>query len=149
MSDVKALGLTQEVHLQLSASSRGEGGGIPGEEETFVDIRRNTGGVGDFLAPYCRWDAGAGAASRIYYPGIESCSPPTLSHLRVSFRPESRLRHRCSCAYLPISPLHAQFHFPLPYSRPAVSSAGAWLSLKLSHLSFIPTYVPFTPSDSG
>ncbi len=43
MSDVKALGLTQEVHLKLSGLSRGEGSGIPGVEVKFVDIRRNTG----------------------------------------------------------------------------------------------------------
>ncbi len=52
MSDVKALGLTQEVHLKLFGLSRGEGGGIPGVEVKFVDIRRNTGGEGDFLALY-------------------------------------------------------------------------------------------------
>ncbi len=52
MSDVKALGLTQEVHLKLFGLSRGEGSGIPGVEVKFVDIRRNTGGEGDFLALY-------------------------------------------------------------------------------------------------
>ncbi len=52
MSDVKALGLTQEVHLKLSGLSRGEGSRIPGVEVKFVDIRRNTGGEGDFLALY-------------------------------------------------------------------------------------------------
>ena len=52
MSDVKALGLTQEVHLKLSCWSKGGGSGIPGVEVKFVDIRRNTGGEGDFLALY-------------------------------------------------------------------------------------------------
>jgi hypothetical protein len=52
VSDVKALGLTQEVHLKLFGLSRGEGSGIPGVEVKFVDIRRNTGGEGDFLALY-------------------------------------------------------------------------------------------------
>ncbi len=52
MSGVKALGSTQEVHLKLSGLSRGEGSGIPGVEVKFVDIRRNTGGEGDFLALY-------------------------------------------------------------------------------------------------
>ncbi len=52
MSDVKALGLTQEVRLKLFGLSRGEGSGIPGVEVKFVDIRRNTGGEGDFLALY-------------------------------------------------------------------------------------------------
>jgi len=52
VSDVKALSSTQEVHLKLSSLSRGEGSGIPGVEVKFVDIRRNTGGEGDFLALY-------------------------------------------------------------------------------------------------
>jgi hypothetical protein len=46
---VKSLGSTQELHLKLSALSGGEGSGIPGVEVKFVDIRRNTGGEGDFL----------------------------------------------------------------------------------------------------
>jgi len=49
---VKSLGLTQDVHLKLSGWSRGEESGIPGVEVKFVDIRRNTGGEGDFLALY-------------------------------------------------------------------------------------------------
>ena len=49
---MKSLGLTQEVHLKLSGSSKGEESGIPGVEVEFVDIRRNTGGEGDFLALY-------------------------------------------------------------------------------------------------
>ena len=51
-SDVKSLGSTQEVHLKLSRSSREEESGIPGVEVKFVDIRRNTGGEGDFLVLY-------------------------------------------------------------------------------------------------
>ncbi len=49
MPDVKAQGLTLEVHLELVGLSSGEGSGIPGVEVKFVDIRRNTGGEGDFL----------------------------------------------------------------------------------------------------
>ncbi len=49
---MKAHGLTVEVHLKLAVlSTRGEGG-IPGVEVKFVDIGRNTGGEGDFLAGY-------------------------------------------------------------------------------------------------
>ncbi len=51
-SDVKARGLTPEVHLKLRDLSMGEGSGIPGVEVKFVDIRRNTGGEGDFLDQY-------------------------------------------------------------------------------------------------
>ncbi len=47
--DVKAQGLTLEGHLELVGLSSGEGSGIPGVEVKFVDIRRNTGGEGDFL----------------------------------------------------------------------------------------------------
>ncbi len=46
---MKSLGSTQELHLKLLALSGGEESGIPGVEVKFVDIRRNTGGEGDFL----------------------------------------------------------------------------------------------------
>jgi hypothetical protein len=46
---VKALSLTQEVHLKLIGLSIGEGSGIPGVAVKCVDIRRNTGGEGGFL----------------------------------------------------------------------------------------------------
>ena len=49
---MKALGSTEEVHLKLPVLSVGEGSGIPGVEVKFVDIRRNTGGEGDFLDQY-------------------------------------------------------------------------------------------------
>ncbi len=45
-------GSTPEVHLILFGLSMGEGSGIPGVEVKFVDIRRNTGGEGDFLDQY-------------------------------------------------------------------------------------------------
>ena len=49
---MKSLGLTEEVRGKLPDLSAGEGGGIPGVEVKFVDIRRNTSGEGDFLALY-------------------------------------------------------------------------------------------------
>ena len=49
---MKALGLTQEVHWILADLNTGEGSGIPGVGVKSVDIRRNTGGEGDFLALY-------------------------------------------------------------------------------------------------
>jgi hypothetical protein len=73
---------------------------------------------------------------------------PRPSCLSVSIGPESRLRHRCSSRYLRISPLHLEFHFPLPYSRPAVSDADSRLSRELSHPTDRPAYAPFTPSKS-
>ncbi len=48
-SDVKSLGLTEDVHWILFSLSFGEGGGIPGVEVKFVDIGRNTSGEGDPL----------------------------------------------------------------------------------------------------
>ena len=48
--DVKALGLTQEVHSKLQNLSMEEGRGIPGVVVKYVDIRRNTGGEGGYLA---------------------------------------------------------------------------------------------------
>ena len=52
MSDVKSSGLTRDGHLKLRDLSAREGSGIPGVEVKFVDIRRNTGGEGGFLAHY-------------------------------------------------------------------------------------------------
>ncbi len=73
---------------------------------------------------------------------------PTLSRLSVSIGPESRLRHGCSSQYLRISPLHWEFHSPLPYSRMAVSNALPGLSPGLSHLTYQPAYTLFTPNNS-
>ncbi len=50
MSIVKALGLTQELQSKLQTLNAREGDGIPGVEVKFVDIRRNTGGEGGYLA---------------------------------------------------------------------------------------------------
>jgi hypothetical protein len=52
MSDVKALGSTQEVHLKLLYLSMGEESGIPSVEVKFVDIGRNTRGEGGSLDQY-------------------------------------------------------------------------------------------------
>src|SRR6476646_4200157 len=71
-------------------------------------------------------------ASIVYgvdYQGISSCLLPTLSRLSVRTGPVSRLRHWCSCEYLRISPLHSQFHSPLPVSSRPVSKAILRLSL--------------------
>ncbi len=73
---------------------------------------------------------------------------PTLSRLSVSIGPESRLRHGCSSQYLRISPLHWEFHSPLPYSSMAVSNALPELSPGLSHLTDHTAYTLFTPNNS-
>ena len=52
MSDVKALGLTEAVHLKLAGLSTEGGLGIPGVEVKFVDIGRNTSGEGGDLGRY-------------------------------------------------------------------------------------------------
>ncbi len=49
---MKALGLTQEVHLILPFLSMGEESGILSVEVKFVDIGRNTRGEGDSLDQY-------------------------------------------------------------------------------------------------
>ncbi len=49
---MKAHGSTVDVHLKLVGLSTGEESGIPGVEVKFVEIRRNTGGEGDFLDRY-------------------------------------------------------------------------------------------------
>ena len=52
MSDVKALGSTVELPSKLHDLSTEEESGIPGVAVKCVDIRRNTGGEGDFLDQY-------------------------------------------------------------------------------------------------
>jgi hypothetical protein len=49
---VKAHGSTVDAHLKLAGLSVGGESGIPGVEVKFVDIGRNTGGEGDFLAEH-------------------------------------------------------------------------------------------------
>jgi hypothetical protein len=73
---------------------------------------------------------------------------PTLSRLSVKVGPESCLRHRCSSQYLRISPLHWEFHSPLPTSSQPVSNAIPGLSPGLSHPTQPAAYAPFTPSNS-
>ena len=46
---VKSLGSTEELQLKLIFLSAGEESGIPSVAVKCVDIRRNTGGEGDFL----------------------------------------------------------------------------------------------------
>ena len=74
---------------------------------------------------------------------------PTLSRLSVSFGPASRLRHWCSSQSLCISPLHWEFHLPLPYSSRTVSIALPELSPGISQQTCTTAYAPFTPSNSG
>ena len=73
---------------------------------------------------------------------------PTLSHLSVSIGPDCRLRLWCSSRYLRISPLHREFHNPLPYSSLTVSNALPRLSRGLSHPTYQAAYARFTPNDS-
>ena len=59
-----------------------------------------------------------------------------------------RFRHRCSSRYLRISPLHREFHAPLPYSSTTVSPAGPGLSPGISQVTCGTAYAPFTPNNS-
>ena len=49
---VKARGSTPELLSKLPDSSPGEDSGIPSVEVKFVDIGKNTGGEGGYLARY-------------------------------------------------------------------------------------------------
>ena len=73
---------------------------------------------------------------------------PTLSHLSVNTLPVGRLRRRCSSGYLRISLLHPEFYQPLRYSRSVVLNAVPRLSPGISHPTYKPAYVLFTPSHS-
>ncbi len=55
---------------------------------------------------------------------------------------------RCSSRYLRISPLHREFHAPLPPSSTAVSPAGSELSPEVSQVTYRTAYAPFTPNNS-
>src|SRR5690625_4572168 len=81
------------------------------------------------------------------YQGIESCSLSTLSHISVSNRPESRLRHWCSTISLRISPLHMEFHSPLLYSSPPVSNDLSPLNRELSDQTLRNASLRFTPNN--
>ena len=48
--DVKAQGLTLELHTKLRDSSKGEESGISGVAVKCIEIGRNTSGEGDSLA---------------------------------------------------------------------------------------------------
>src|SRR5699024_5094914 len=74
---------------------------------------------------------------------------PPLSHISVSCRPESRLRHWCSSISLRISPLHMEFHSPLLHSSETVSNDLPRLSRGLSHQTNLAAYARFTPNNSG
>ncbi len=50
MSEVKTTGLTCSLPLKLQFLSAGEESGIPGVAVKCVDIRKNTGSEGGFLA---------------------------------------------------------------------------------------------------
>ena len=72
-----------------------------------------------------------------------------LSRLSVRNSPEGRLRHWCSSRYLRISPLHREFHPPLPSSSLGVSSDRSRLSREISPRTSYAAYAPFTPNNSG
>ena len=53
--------------------------------------------------------------------------------MSVSCGPDRRLRHWCSSIYLRISPLHMEFHDPLPHSSRPVSMAYRSLASVFHH----------------
>ncbi len=74
---------------------------------------------------------------------------PMLSRLSVRNGLGGRFRHWCSSRYLRISPLHREFHLPLPSSSPAVLNGISQLSQELSHPTYRTACTRFTPSKSG
>ncbi len=58
------------------------------------------------------------------------------------------MRHWCSSRYLRISPLHREFHSPLPNSSAAVFGDPSQLSREISRRTCRTAYAPFTPSNS-
>ncbi len=78
-------------------------------------------------------------------PGYLILFAPLAFCISVSNGPVSRFRHRCSSRYLRISPLHREFHSPLPYSSRAVSVAGSELSPEISQQTYRTAYAPLRP----
>src|SRR4029078_12756562 len=68
--------------------------------------------------------------------------------MSVSVGPGGCLRHRCSSTSLRISPLHVEFHLPLPHSSTVVSSAIPKLSSGISHSTCGAACARFTPTNS-
>ena len=68
--------------------------------------------------------------------------------MSVSTCPGRRLRLWCSSRSLRISPLHREFHSPLPHSSTAVTAAISELSPEISPQSYRTAYAPFTPNNS-
>ena len=68
--------------------------------------------------------------------------------MSVSYVPAERLSRWRSSRSLRISPLHWEFHYPLPLSSDAVSNAHPRLSPGLSRPTNVTAYAPFTPSNS-
>ncbi len=68
--------------------------------------------------------------------------------MSVRFGPVCCLRLWCSPRYQRISPLHREFHTPLPTSSHAVSLAGLKLSSRILRMTNMTALTPFTPSDS-
>ena len=73
---------------------------------------------------------------------------PAPSHLSVSRPPVSCLRHRCSSAYLQISPLHTEFRIPFGNSSSPVLNIAPELSPGISYQAWRPACMPFTPNNS-
>src|SRR5256885_11614858 len=82
-------------------------------------------------------------------PPRSTLFPYTTLFRSVSTVPESRLRHGCSSRYLRISPLHREFHSPLPDSSHTVSTDSSRLSLEFSQQTCVAAYTLFTPNKSG
>jgi hypothetical protein len=82
-----------------------------------------------------------GVSNPVRSPGLRASASGT--------GPGGRLRHGCSSRSLRISPLHREFHHPLPPSSGLVSPASARLSRGLSHATRATACARFTPSNSG
>ena len=87
---------------------------------------------------------------RLWRPATFGSPPLTLlrSHKSQS-TVSSRLRHWCSSRYLRISPLHLEFHIPLPASSLAVFEAPSQLSREISPQTCQAACGLFTPNKSG
>ncbi len=106
----------------LNALAAAQQGSIPATPSAHR-LRRGLPGYLILFAPHA-------FASQRQYRSRKPPSPPVFLLISTNFT------------------LHQEFHFPLPYSSPTVSSALPRLSLGLSHSTYRAAYTRFTPSDS-
>src|SRR5699024_12690778 len=86
---------------------------------------------------------------RVGQPGNLILLLPHVFPLHLRYQPATPLWQWSSPTFLPLSPLHVEFHSPLLHSSFSVSNDRLWLSHKISHQTYEASCAPFTPNNSA